>query len=84
MSNIFERRILVESADDDLAGEYLLEFVGSMAEGPQVGTEASFRFNLLIYDSSVLQNGNTAPVFVEDLPPVVEATTGRQFFTIDI
>lgn len=74
---------LIQTSDENQAGEYTIEFEGSIDEGPQAGTLSTFRFTAIVQDDSNVET-NTPAIFVTDLPPRVDATGGEDNFTFDL
>jgi hypothetical protein len=75
--------LIVDSNDENEIGEYIVEILGSIDEGPQAGTASSFRFTVVISpDDAIVEN--TPPIFLEDLPPIIEATAGKDEFTFNL
>ena len=67
--------------DNNEAGEYIIQVTGEIKDGPQVGTQAFFRFTILV---DFVVSTCTAPVFVSDLVPLVTATAGQNQFAFDV
>lgn len=70
------------SAENDL-GEYVIQVTGSIDEGPQAGTQSNFRFSVLVQPDGLLPE-NSAPIFLSDLQPLIQATAGEDEFTFDL
>lgn len=75
--------IIVDSNDENDLGEYIVEILGSIDEGPQQGTASSFRFTVVI-SPDLATSVNTPPIFLEDLPPIIELTAGKDEFTFNL
>ena len=63
-----ELEFSVDISDENQVGEYTIQILGSIDEGPQVGDSASFRFSVLVEPGGVIPE-NTAPYFLTPLPP---------------
>jgi hypothetical protein len=61
----------------------VIQVTGSIDNGPQLGTDSSFRFSVLVSPEGFLPD-NTPPIFMTDPPPIIEATAGDDNFTFDL